>query len=39
MKHDLQKRIFLLKSFCDFGSIRVQRPYCDKFNENIEPNH
>ena len=34
-----KKRIFLLKSFYEFGSIvRVQRSYCAKFNEKILPN-
>ena len=40
MKYDLQKRIFLLRSFYEFGSIvRVQRAYCANFNEKIAPNH
>ena len=35
MKYDLQKRIFMLRSFYQFGSIfRVQRAYCAKFNVN-----
>ena len=39
MKYDLKNRIFLLKSFYEFGSIvRVQRAYCAKFNEKIAPN-
>ena len=40
MKYDLQKRIFLFKSFYEFGIfVRVQRTYCAKFNEKIAPNH
>ena len=35
MKYDLKKRIFLLKSFYEFGS-RVQRAYCANFNEKID---
>ena len=39
MKYDLQKRIFWLKSFYEFGSIvRFQRAYCPNFNEKIAPN-